>query len=216
MSRLTPLLIGSSLSLLIAGCASDDPAPEPTGDAAMAAGFLGLYDGDADSVLTSLVRMGAQMSDGNGGPQPMARPVGPLAASDPCITETATRITYTDCQREGYTVNGTLTRDGGQVELDITVASDDGRVTIDLDGGGTRTEDSAQGQIVWTIRAVDDEGQTRTLEITTDYDITLDGDCPVLAQIDLTYRMPPGGNPFLVTHMTIQYGPNCEPLDQQL
>jgi len=142
------------------------------------------------------------------GQQPQAEPARDVDAA--CVVLSNSGAVYEDCEWAGNVVNGSITRSGESVALDLTfVRSDtDTTTTIGADGSLVISDVELGGYLDIDLRMVT-EGGTISARFDSDFDVTLAEGCAVDGTMELHAVASAGGSSQSVWVLA-EYGPTCE------
>lgn len=116
-----------------------------------------------------------------------------------CVTETANSVTWNNCNFNGYTLNGSITKSGDTLDLDLDIAF--ASVTVSFTGSLTVTATLVDGDFSVTSTVAN---QGFTLDVTFDQ-VVLTGGCPTSG----TIFVDPSLSSAQIRSVLVEFGPNC-------
>lgn len=131
------------------------------------------------------------------------------AVDEACVDQTETSITYTDCEWVGTTVNGTVSRSGSDVSIDVEFVSvsEDTTQTTHADGALTITDTEISGYLDFDIDFDFDGGSVQT-SLDGSFDIVLSEGCAVDGEMEVHGKSSSYGQSQSVW-VKAEYGPTC-------
>jgi hypothetical protein len=220
MSRLT---IATLTALLLAtGCGEDKdygaPLDNPTAQAhaTQAVTNVALLDSNTtnDTPLSAIDALsanfnlitGAKYQDRQGTAQYAP---GAALVDETCVVITETSFTYTDCEFAGNTVNGTVSRSGDTVSVDVhfSRSDTDTTTTIDVDGSVTANAQKITGYVDFDIDINTDNGTIHT-SLDGNFDVVLADGCAVDGQLECHAVAKAAGQSQSVWAKA-EFGPEC-------
>ncbi len=193
-------LLSSTTALLLVcyGCADQESVGRSAvaasaGKAVVSTARLdGLFEDPANSEsLISMTRIYADLSAvanaGRDGAGVFINLLTQKAPLDECVTEDGSVITYDNCSVSNGTIDGTLSSNGDDIDIDLTISAQGaggvGSLIVHMHGGITVTATSLGGSLTYdtVIQGVDQYPDGLSFTIVADYiDITLDEvECPL-------------------------------------
>jgi len=139
------------------------------------------------------------------GSQPQALP----AVDDACVVVSESGVVYDDCDFAGNTVNGSVSRSGSDVSIDLEFfrSDTDTSTTIDVDGKVSITAASLSGYVDFGIRMQTDSITVNT-SLDGDFDIDLVDGCAVGGELEVHASAHANGQSQSVW-VKAEYGPEC-------
>jgi len=213
-----------AVAVLGAACGEDknygdpltDPNAGPQATAAVANARQLSADTTNDTALDALngvsgnynilggIKYQAGQSQAGPGPRP------PLAVDAACVVQTETDITYANCDYAGNTVNGSVTRSGADVHVDVDFVrvDTDQTTTIRADGTVTLTETAVTGALDFDV-IYEGQGYKITSQLDGDFDVVLDGQgCAIDGQLEVHAHASAAGQSQSVWVLA-EFGPTC-------
>jgi hypothetical protein len=126
-----------------------------------------------------------------------------------CVDQTDTSITYTDCDYAGTTVNGSVSRNGSDISIDVefVAVSEDTTQTTTADGQLTVTDTELTGYVDFDID-YDLEETSFSASLDGNFDVVLSEGCAVGGEMEVHGTTRANGFSQSVW-VKAEYGPAC-------
>jgi hypothetical protein len=135
----------------------------------------------------------------------------PLSVDDACVVQTDSSITWTDCLYAENTVNGSVTRSGSTVDVDVHFHYQDttDNRTQDVDAGGSIdiTPTSLTGTLSFDLH-IDSDGFSTSGDFDGYYDVVMADNCAVDGQAEIRGHASAAGVSQTIWVLA-EFGPTC-------
>lgn len=219
----TILVSGALIAAMLAACGEDknygDPIEDPNApvhaNAAITNAQFLVADTVNDTALNALnglsgnmnVLGGVKLQQEQGTSQSLDGPTS--VVDEACVDQTETSISYSDCEWVGTTVNGSVTRSGSDISIDVEFVSvsEDTTQTTNANGQLTLTDTELTGYVDFDID-YDFDGNDLGASLDGDFDVVLSEGCAVGGEMEVHGKTSGSGFSQSVW-VKAEYGPVC-------